>query len=117
MDAFVSAVLLGIFHVFPVPVAELPVHLEYIPAHSTSIRSEETVYRMQGAGEMEKLFTRNFLDTSRTYRERTAYHLDSAGNVIAWEEYGADSLPVARVTTVYSEGRLRSASYADTSGR
>lgn len=117
MDAFVSAVLLGIFHVFPVPVSDLPVRLEYVPAHSLSIRSETTLYRMTGTGEMEKSFTRNFLDTSRTERERTAYHLDSAGNVIAWEEYGNDSLPTTRGTAVYSNGHLQSASVADSTGR
>lgn len=117
MDALVSAVLLGIFHLFPVPVSRLPVKLEYLPAHSLSIRSETTLYRMTGTGEMEMLLTRNFLDTSRTERERAAYRLDSAGNVIAWEEYGNDSLLRARVATVYSGGRLQSASYADTAGR
>jgi hypothetical protein len=117
MDAFSSAVLLGIFHLFPVPVTDLPVKLEYVPAHSLSIRSEVTLYRMTGAGEMEKSLTRNFLDTSRTGRERAVYHLDSAGNVIAWEEYGDDSPPAIRGATVYSEGHLRSASYTDTSGR
>jgi hypothetical protein len=117
MDALVSAVLLGIFHLFPVPVSDLPVKLEYQPTHSLSIRSETTVYRMTGTGEMEMLFTRNFLDTSRTERERAAYHLDSAGNVTAWEEYGDDSLLRTRVSTVYSGGHLQSASYTDTAGR
>jgi hypothetical protein len=118
MDALVSAVLLGVFHLFPVPVSDLPVKLEYLPAHSLSIRSETTSYRMTGTGEMEMLFTRNFLDTSRaTERVRTSYHLDSAGNVAAWEEYGDDSLPRTRGTAVYADGRPRSASYTDTAGR
>jgi hypothetical protein len=117
MDALVSAVLIGIFHLFPVPVSDLPVKLEYLPSHSLSILSETTHYRLTGNGEMERLFTRNFLDTSRTERERTAYRLDSAGNVIAWEEYGNDSLLRSRGATVYSDGRLQSASFADTAGR
>jgi hypothetical protein len=118
MDALVSAVLIGIFHLFPVPVPDLPVKSEYLPNHSLSIRSETTLYRLTGSGEMEKSFTRNFLDTSRREeRERAVYHLDSVGNVIAWEEYGNDSLLRTRGATVYSDGRLQSASHADTAGR
>ncbi len=117
MDALVSAILLGIFHLFPVPVADLPAKLEYVPTHSLSILSEVTHYRMLKPGELEKDFTRNFLDTSRKEHERTAYHLDSNGNVTAWEEYGNDSLIQTRGTTVYAEGLLQSAVYADSAGK